>query len=263
MSNASYVLPLLEKSRLFSASKTVLAAGVDFPGANYQWRQKSDAATSVSSDVPSSPGGRRRVSKEERHALVESYVNEYRKRNNGKFPSAKDAMKHAGGGYYVVRKIVQELEYASRSPQLSSRTRISAESDHGHVVEEVVLKHTKLHVKRANEGVEDASISSVKMDSHYDEEDYLHETDLKKSNAKKVEQREVGSDVDPTAYLRNHTKKLEESATLEANQHSSQSHSDPEVSDRRKEEAGYSGETSFWGSMKTLADGFMSMWRRK
>ncbi|KAI4374444.1 hypothetical protein MLD38_012437 [Melastoma candidum] len=259
MSKASRVLPFVERSRLFSSARTVLAAGVDYD----QRRQKSDASTSVSTDIPSLLGRRRRISKEERHAMVESYVNEYRKRNNGKFPSAKDAMKHAGGGYYVVRKIVQELEYASRSPRLSSRNIISAESEHGDFIEEVARKHTKLHVKGAKEGVKDASISSVKLDFHYKEEDYLHETDRTKWNAKNVEQRVVGLNVNPTADLRSHTEKAEESATLEANQLTSQSHSGPEVSDRRKEDAGYSGETSFWGSLKTIAGGFISIWRRK
>lgn len=33
--------------------------------------------------------------------------------NAGKFPTASDAKKNVGGGYYVVRQILQELEYNS------------------------------------------------------------------------------------------------------------------------------------------------------
>ncbi|KAJ6296510.1 hypothetical protein OIU78_024375 [Salix suchowensis] len=82
-------------------------------GANMQWRAKSYAA-SVPSHMPKSHKAQKRVSKDDRRAMVESYVNRYRETHAGKFPSISDAQKQVGGNYYFIRKIVQELEYKSK-----------------------------------------------------------------------------------------------------------------------------------------------------
>jgi hypothetical protein len=46
-------------------------------GSNTQWRGKSYAASVPSSDVPSDAQRRKRVSKDERQAMVHSFVNKY------------------------------------------------------------------------------------------------------------------------------------------------------------------------------------------
>ncbi|KAK4283289.1 hypothetical protein QN277_000254 [Acacia crassicarpa] len=79
---------------------------------NTQWRGWSYAA-SVPSDKPNSQK-RQRLSKDERRAMVESFVNKYRETNNGKFPYSKHVMKEVGGSYYVIREIIQELKYKSK-----------------------------------------------------------------------------------------------------------------------------------------------------
>ncbi|MED6120222.1 hypothetical protein PIB30_019015 [Stylosanthes scabra] len=71
-------------------------------------------AAYVSSDMPDAPKGRKRIPKSERRVMIESYVNEYRTMNAGKFPATKDVQRQVGGGYYVVREIMQELKYKSR-----------------------------------------------------------------------------------------------------------------------------------------------------
>ncbi|KAL2334402.1 hypothetical protein Fmac_015615 [Flemingia macrophylla] len=71
-------------------------------------------AASVSSDVPDAQKGRKRVTRQERRAMVESFVNKYRAENAGKFPTISDTKKQAGGGYYTVREIVLELQYKSK-----------------------------------------------------------------------------------------------------------------------------------------------------
>ncbi|XP_020221406.1 uncharacterized protein LOC109804062 isoform X2 [Cajanus cajan] len=71
-------------------------------------------AASVSSDEPDAQKGRKRVTRQERRAMVESFVNKYRAENAGKFPTISDTKKQAGGGYYVVREIVLELQYKSK-----------------------------------------------------------------------------------------------------------------------------------------------------
>ncbi|KAK2655206.1 hypothetical protein Ddye_008258 [Dipteronia dyeriana] len=83
-------------------------------GSNIRWRGRSYAASVAPSDSPEPQRSRKRVSKEERRALVESYVNKYRAEHNGKFPSANDAKKKVGGCFYVNRMIIKELEYKSK-----------------------------------------------------------------------------------------------------------------------------------------------------
>ncbi|KAJ0048235.1 hypothetical protein Pint_16594 [Pistacia integerrima] len=113
-------------------------------GSNIQWRGRSQAA-SVPSDVPKAKRGHKKVSKDKRHAMVESFVNKYlflfvftysricklkqkvvlnltidlmlcsyRATHNGKFPTVTNAQKNVGGSFYVIRTILQELEYESK-----------------------------------------------------------------------------------------------------------------------------------------------------
>lgn len=81
---------------------------------NMQWCGKSYAA-STSSETVEARKTRRRVTKDERRLMVEKYVNKYREMNEGKFPTATDVQKNAGGSYYVVRQIIQELIYNSKT----------------------------------------------------------------------------------------------------------------------------------------------------
>ncbi|KAB1212982.1 hypothetical protein CJ030_MR5G025793 [Morella rubra] len=84
-------------------------------GSSTQWRGKSYAASAASSDIPSDAQRRRkRVSIDERQAMVECFVNKYRQMNAGKFPQISVARKQVGGSHYTVRKIIQELEYKSK-----------------------------------------------------------------------------------------------------------------------------------------------------
>ncbi|CAN6461846.1 unnamed protein product [Victoria cruziana] len=53
----------------------------------------------------------KRLPKHERRLLVEKFVHKYRTSNNGKFPGAQLTMKEVGGSYYVIREIIQEMEY--------------------------------------------------------------------------------------------------------------------------------------------------------
>ncbi|KAJ4713953.1 DNA binding [Melia azedarach] len=83
-------------------------------GLNIQWRGRSYAA-SVPSDAPKSQRGRKKVSKDERKAMVEAFVKTYRAAHDGKFPTASELRKNVGGSHYVLRIMLQELEYKSRT----------------------------------------------------------------------------------------------------------------------------------------------------
>lgn len=83
-----------------------------WPESIVQCRGKSMTA-SVPSDASKTKKASKRVSKDVRKSMVEKYVDKYRTMNAGKFPTASAAKKNVGGCYYVVRQILQELEYNS------------------------------------------------------------------------------------------------------------------------------------------------------
>ncbi|XP_047149488.1 uncharacterized protein LOC124821618 isoform X2 [Vigna umbellata] len=86
----------------------------------------SHAAT-VPSEASDAQKGPKRVPRHERRAMVESFVNKYRAENAGKFPTISDAQKQVGGNFYVVRAIIQELEYKSRTNSSNSVDEILVE----------------------------------------------------------------------------------------------------------------------------------------
>ncbi|PIN10040.1 hypothetical protein CDL12_17375 [Handroanthus impetiginosus] len=57
---------------------------------------------------------RTRHSKEERKIMVESFINKYRKLNNGNFPSLSLTQKEVGGSFYTVREIFREIIQENR-----------------------------------------------------------------------------------------------------------------------------------------------------
>ncbi|CAF1698549.1 uncharacterized protein LOC106387172 [Brassica napus] len=58
----------------------------------------------------------KRLSRDDRRLVVESFVSKYRAANAGKFPTLKVTVKEVGGGYYVVRDILQELKLRPNAP---------------------------------------------------------------------------------------------------------------------------------------------------
>ncbi|GAV64718.1 hypothetical protein CFOL_v3_08233, partial [Cephalotus follicularis] len=55
-----------------------------------------------------------RRSKEERKAMVESFIKKYQKLNNGNFPSLNFTHKECGGSFYTIREIVREVIQENR-----------------------------------------------------------------------------------------------------------------------------------------------------
>ncbi|KAL0432502.1 UNVERIFIED_CONTAM: hypothetical protein Slati_2584500 [Sesamum latifolium] len=92
----------------------VIERSIKAHGSDAQWCGRSYAAASASSSTVECKKARRRVPKDERKIMLENYVNKYREMNAGKFPTASDAVKDVGGSYYVVRQILQELQYNSK-----------------------------------------------------------------------------------------------------------------------------------------------------
>ncbi|CAL1386940.1 unnamed protein product [Linum trigynum] len=59
-----------------------------------------------------------RLPREERKAMVESFVKQYQQSNNGKFPSITLTKLEVGGSYPVVRHILQEVKFVWRRDQV-------------------------------------------------------------------------------------------------------------------------------------------------
>ncbi|KAF8398644.1 hypothetical protein HHK36_014499 [Tetracentron sinense] len=89
-------------------------------GSIIQWRASSFSA-SVPSNSSKPQRRQKRVLKDERHALVESFVDKYKALNAGKIPTPSAARKQVGGSYYTIKKILQELEYKSKISPISKR----------------------------------------------------------------------------------------------------------------------------------------------
>ncbi|PON41245.1 hypothetical protein PanWU01x14_290840 [Parasponia andersonii] len=53
----------------------------------------------------------KKLPKAQRRAMVEAFVFKYKAMNDGKLPSTSSVVKQVGGSYYVVKKILQEVEY--------------------------------------------------------------------------------------------------------------------------------------------------------
>ncbi|XP_010528547.1 PREDICTED: uncharacterized protein LOC104805620 isoform X2 [Tarenaya hassleriana] len=88
---------------------------------------RSYASSSVASQMASMSKVGTRLSRDERRALVVSFVTRYRATNGGKFPNLKATHKEVGGSYYIVRDIFQELKFESQTPSVSSAQDLSME----------------------------------------------------------------------------------------------------------------------------------------
>ncbi|KAK9045366.1 hypothetical protein V6N11_059249 [Hibiscus sabdariffa] len=106
---------------------------------------------------PSDSPKRTKVSKDERRALIESFVNRYRSMNAGKFPTITEAKKEVGGSFYVVRKVLQELEY---KPNVCSSSN-SYEKVSAKVVNKEDNSFSVVEVVSTGLGVQDATCAKA------------------------------------------------------------------------------------------------------
>ncbi|KAF7129705.1 hypothetical protein RHSIM_Rhsim10G0138900 [Rhododendron simsii] len=227
---------------------------------NGQWRGRSFAACVPSDDASKVQKGRKRVSKDERKEMVLSFVNKYRATNAGKFPTVSEARNQVGGSYYVIRKIVQELEYQSTISSMNTR--------HDMKLRKVVVK---VHVtsKRVKEvpGINE----DVKTVAGYNAE---HGTSDECSTSERRHISEGGAEGDihqrPEKPEHGVNERSHSDAVLDldvpetkSEQYQQSSESDKfsrALSEKQNEEL--SKKPSVWGNLKTLADGIMKMWSK-
>ncbi|KAJ4844480.1 hypothetical protein Tsubulata_006316 [Turnera subulata] len=143
---------MIRRAGSTSTAKTVFnEVNNAIKGSGIQRRGGANAA-SVPSDIPKPSRPGKKIPINERRVMVESYVNKYRESNAGKFPSITDTCKEVGGSFYVVRKIVQELEYNSKvDPPISGKESLGPKKTAG---------------KSESVTVQNASTGGVKVDAH-------------------------------------------------------------------------------------------------
>ncbi|KAG9160857.1 hypothetical protein Leryth_008692 [Lithospermum erythrorhizon] len=136
----------------------------------------------------SGPGGKKtrsRRSKEERKAMVESFIERYQKSNSGNFPSLNLTHKEVGGSYYIVREIVREVIQENRvlGPGSRSMTEVNHNSlsegfssnrglyEHGNQREndDPILKNNASVVGQEHDG------SSTSLSGNIDDETREHQ----------------------------------------------------------------------------------------
>ncbi|KAF3322343.1 hypothetical protein FCM35_KLT13484 [Carex littledalei] len=97
-------------ARLSSSKRVTIGISKEVLKSNIVGRGKSYAA-SVKDETAKAQRFPKRIPKQERRAMIVSFVEKYRALNEGRFPHVSKVAKEIGGSYYVAREIVQELEY--------------------------------------------------------------------------------------------------------------------------------------------------------
>lgn len=266
----------------YSAAKAVLTNRTDAHGSKVQWCAISNAA-SVSSESPNSRKSRKRIPKDERQAMVERYVNEYRSNNAGKFPTASDAMNHVGGSYYVIRRIIQELEHKSKLPQSTSGTEISS----GPKLNPVKKSRTKVDAYsrivsvNAVTEVEDDSLMSVVAESQGPREEITGVSHLSRDKLQDINRKEVQDDDRDSVAEKSSVKMEVQNVSSDVHPHEDNARHSPMenltdsgASELRKEpshdvetvkrnnDVDESRKSSLWGNLKSFADGVVSIWKK-
>ncbi|XP_057514216.1 uncharacterized protein LOC130795984 isoform X1 [Actinidia eriantha] len=266
-------------------------------GSNVYWRGRSSAASNPS-DIPNLQKGGKRVSRDVRRAMVESFVDKYRAMNAGKFPTISHARNQVGGSHYVIREILQELEYKSEITSMNTR-------------DDDVLGKKAVKVNKASTDVEEISgiqsrVDAIHKDTQIEAVSDLNVGDSGHKNVRAKEgpetltlfEKTMSQEVvkaKPVDDSSNYAKKLKHETEVDFRQHpeklehdlKKRSHSEgvmdldgpkpkseqheqsPEldkfvrdVSENQIDDQEHLKKSSVWGNLKSLADGFINMWKK-
>ncbi|XP_022156275.1 uncharacterized protein LOC111023208 [Momordica charantia] len=266
---------------------------VSSSSSNIWWRGRSYAA-SVAPAIPDPDKDRKTVPIEARRAMVESFVDKYKSINAGKLPSISNTQKQVGGSFYVVRKILQELQNESTMPSLKSRSKVSFEEKATKETPNVGDKRLEATsdwrmssscAEKTLSADDDVELSSevshsvlpmrrnlledpeeVSSDSHKKRDD--ENKDLDNSEHVYTESRmlkhepDVVSDVDLESSFPSEDLKHEDSNCKEQQVHSSLELDRDNIYNRRVNEAQLpTSESKPWGRIKSIVDGIINMWR--
>ncbi|KAE9600170.1 hypothetical protein Lal_00045636 [Lupinus albus] len=177
-------------------------------GQRRRWSYAASASAPSENDTLNEPKGRKRISKQERRAVVEAFVNRYREMNAGKFPSASVTQKQVGGGYYFLREIIQDLEYKSKMNPSNIRDENLVKKepfDQSNLLTTEAVKissvNTETAIDRPSQDVFQSVVSDVRetVNTGYD-----HLEEKRGSQTSSCEERELSKEIEIISTPDNH-----------------------------------------------------------
>ncbi|CAI9295489.1 unnamed protein product [Lactuca saligna] len=267
------------------------------------FRQVVSEISSVSVVVPGSNGQQsgcgaapftsksksKRISIADRKELLESFVNKYRAMNSGKFPSPTSAQKEVGGGYYSIRKLLQEMEYNFKLSSLE-KLPVTKETKKQNKSEDTVIASPSQQV----------SNSQITMDQNLYEDAWLESVGnldknskgkegLQPSTSKNITRDDTATQTQERRRAQRH-EQFENESPLENDkfgfegiaskvelQHehdgngigsmareTSETQKDEELREKAlSSSSSSSSSSSIWGNLKSLASGFINIWKKQ
>lgn len=228
---------------------------------------------------------RKRVTSADRRAMLESFVDKYRAMNLGKFPSPTSAQKEVGGSYYLIKKMLQEMEY-----------NLKISSVENGVVKEV-KKQTKSEdtisrkVATDSSGSQDKSSSQITDDQQVSEDPWIEsvsnfdsKSELKEETKPSISSadtknnkitRDDTQNIATRIHVRKCHEKLEhnvkEESPLEDNfdfedlesKVKQQDNRISNITSEQQKEDELREQTSLWGNLKSIATGFINIWKKR
>ncbi|KAJ3680333.1 hypothetical protein LUZ60_016611 [Juncus effusus] len=149
-------------ARLSSASRrAVIRISKELSKSSIQIRGKSNVS-SVANESLKPQKIPRRLPKQERRAIVISFINKYRALNDGKIPGPGIIQREVGGGYYAIREIVQEILYKQKMNQGNELDGILSSLSIEKEKENEQVKHTVDATGKESAGLEVSTDSKAK-----------------------------------------------------------------------------------------------------
>ncbi|KAK9063070.1 hypothetical protein SSX86_016940 [Deinandra increscens subsp. villosa] len=204
---------------------------------------------------------RKKVNSAERRAMLESFVNRYRAMNLGRFPSPTSAQKEVGGSYYIIKKMLQEMEYnfkmssVEKGPTMENRRQIkgddalsperamesseSQEKSNGQInIDQSLCEVPELESRSNFDKERDTGTSNIARDdtNTANESDEKPKWNMRNDNFAKDEESNVGKQSDE---IRNITRE------------------EGEKDNELREKA-----PSLWGNLKSFANEIVNMWKK-
>ncbi|KAJ0764928.1 hypothetical protein HanPI659440_Chr08g0297701 [Helianthus annuus] len=215
---------------------------------------------------------RKRVNHTERRAMLESFVNRYRAMNLGKFPSPTTAQKEVGGGYYSIKKLLQEMEYniEKKGPTEENIKHVekgpaSQETSHGQTTEKGPASQETSHSQTTEK---ETSNGQTTIDQNLCEDPGLESGS---NNDKNIDTGNNNITRDDTQnFITKSDEKPEQNPSddnFAFKDPESQVEEQPEgirnaVRDKGEEDNELREKSSLWGNLKVMANDFFNMWKK-
>ncbi|KAI7739626.1 hypothetical protein M8C21_000695 [Ambrosia artemisiifolia] len=262
MKSVGFLMPIVKGFRRFhsnilSSRQAATEISNLVSGSNVEQSGRASAA-SLTSNRPI----RKRINIAERRERLESFVNKYRAMNLGKFPSPTTAKKEVGGGYYSVKKMLQEMEYNFK---MSSVEKGPTTESLNHVEKGPTTENLN-HVEK---GLNMENINQVKDD------DFLSQEIAMASSAS---QEKSNTDSGNNNITSDDTQKIATESDEKPEQNPRDDNfalKDPEpqvekqpdgirnvMRDKGEEDNELREKASLWGNLKSMANEFINMWKK-